>query len=77
MTHSNETTEATEIIETTCSWIVDESPWITVECGAPVHAIKDGWECEAGHHHFYYGSPSQIAEERQEAYMELHGIEAY
>lgn len=46
-----------------------------VECGAPVHDIVDGWECEAGHRHLFYGSPSQIAEERCEAMMERLGFE--
>jgi hypothetical protein len=44
--------------------------WEVVECGAPAHDIVDGWECEAGHHHFRYGTPSQIAEERMEALAE-------
>ena len=44
--------------------------WETVECGATVHDITDGWRCEAGHHHFTYGSPSQIEEERCQAMME-------
>ena len=49
---------------------IAEDPWEIVECGAPVRDITDGWECDAGHHHYTYGSPSQIAEERQEAMME-------
>ena len=44
-----------------------------VECGAPVHDIEDGWECEAGHHHFTYGSARQQAEEQEMAMMERLG----
>lgn len=47
--------------------------WVTVECGAPVHDITDGWKCDRGHHHFTYGSPSQIAEERMMALAERFG----
>lgn len=49
--------------------------WEVVECGAPVHDITDGWECDAGHHHYEYGSPSQIAEEHREAMAEQYGEE--
>lgn len=56
---------------------VAENPTIIVECGAPVHDIPDGWCCEAGHSHLRYGSDRQIAEERQEAWDELHGIDRY
>lgn len=44
--------------------------WEIGECGASTREITDGWECEAGHRHYYYGSPSQRAEEMMEAMME-------
>jgi len=44
--------------------------WKSVTCGAAVTDVADGWECENGHHYFTYGSPSQMAEEREEALIE-------
>jgi hypothetical protein len=63
-----------------CTWAgesVAEQPTLIVECGAAVHDIPDGWCCEAGHSHLYYGSDRQIAQERQEAWAELHGVDHY
>ena len=40
--------------------------YVEGECGAQVADIVDGWECEAGHRHLTYGSPSQIVEEATE-----------
>jgi hypothetical protein len=43
-----------------------------VECGAKVTWLpdEDGWFCEAGHHHYSYGSDLQQDEERAEALAE-------
>jgi hypothetical protein len=55
-----------------CGWVVDRSlviegeRWARLEpCEAPV-ALTDAfgsWACEAGHHHFAYGSPAWQAED--------------
>lgn len=51
--------------------------YIEAECGAAAYELTDpetgevdGWECEAGHRHFTYGSRRQQIEERTEALME-------
>lgn len=65
----------------TCLWLVlvpsgnpepdsEADCWREVECGAPVTDVVDGWTCEAGHSHYYYGSPTQQEQERAEAMME-------
>ena len=50
-----------------------------VECGAPRTAVhengSDGWTCEAGHHHWEYGSPNQASEEANEALAERYAMD--
>ena len=56
---------------------VDAPRFVIVECGARVSDIVDGWECEAGHRHLFYGSPSQQVEERVQALAELAGYDEF
>jgi hypothetical protein len=50
-----------------------------IDCGAPRTAIyengSDGWTCEAGHHHWEYGSPNQASEEADEALAERYAMD--
>lgn len=75
-----------------CTWLVEcasgnpepdcyEDTIAIIDCGAPRTALRengsDGWTCEAGHHHWEYGSPMQQAEERDEAMAERMGEHHY
>lgn len=64
-----------EMVE--ADWYPDSEAdlWEVAECGAPTREITDGWACEAGHHHYTYGSPSQQAEEMEMAMMERLGYD--
>lgn len=54
-----------------------EAEAVIEDCGAEVTEIEDGWRCAAGHHHYTYGSASQQAEERREAWLEWNNIEFF
>lgn len=64
-----------------CSWLVDhgyneDGDPIILECDAPFTALDDdGWECEAGHQHFTYGTAACEADnlefEARERRLEL------
>jgi len=73
-----------------CTWLVEvasgnpepdsiEDTVMIIDCGAPRTAIhengSDGWACEAGHHHWEYGSPNQASEEADEALAERYAMD--
>lgn len=64
-----------------CSWLIQvasgnpepdfpEDCFVIEECGVPLRAITDGWACDGGHVHHFYGSHTQQVAERAEALVE-------
>jgi len=76
--------QAEESARTGCNMTVliprsePDGPWDTHDserCGAPVTEMvapsgTKGWECEAGHGGWAYGSPEQVAEELEHEFNE-------
>ena len=56
---------------TLCEGWAENGGWGIVECGAHVTDLGNGWECEAGHSHYYgaeYFDEDEVAGMRRAGY---------